>query len=40
MIDFLDVYYGDWHWPAFNVADSSISTGVVLLLLQSVFARD
>jgi signal peptidase II len=40
VIDFLDVYRGDWHWPAFNVADSFITTGVVLLLLQSFFARD
>lgn len=40
VIDFLDVYYGDWHWPAFNVADSFISIGVGLLLLSSVFARD
>lgn len=35
VIDFLDVYVGDWHWPAFNVADSFISVGVVLLLLAS-----
>ncbi len=40
VIDFLDVYYGDWHWPAFNVADSCITVGVGLLLLQSVFTRD
>ena len=35
VIDFLDVYYGDWHWPAFNVADSAITLGVILLLLDS-----
>ncbi len=40
VIDFLDVYYGDWHWPAFNVADSFISIGVGLLLFSSVFTRD
>lgn len=40
VIDFLDAYYGDWHWPAFNVADTFISIGVGLLLLSSVFARD
>lgn len=40
VIDFLDVYYGTWHWPAFNVADSFISTGVVLLLGHAVFVRD
>jgi signal peptidase II len=30
--DFLDFYYQSWHWPAFNVADISISTGVGLWL--------
>ena len=34
--DFLDVYVGDWHWPAFNVADSAITTGALLLVLESV----
>jgi len=33
VIDFLDVYYGSWHWPAFNVADAAISVGAFLLLL-------
>ncbi|MES9898185.1 MAG: signal peptidase II [Sedimenticola sp.] len=37
VIDFLDVYYGTWHWPAFNIADSAITIGVVLLLLDSFF---
>ncbi len=35
VIDFLDVYYQSWHWPAFNVADSAISLGVMLMLLES-----
>ena len=30
--DFLDFYYQSWHWPAFNVADISISTGIGLWL--------
>jgi len=30
--DFLDFYLGRWHWPAFNVADSAISVGALLLL--------
>lgn len=38
VVDFLDVYVGDWHWPAFNVADSFISCGVVLLLVASMQA--
>jgi signal peptidase II len=35
VIDFLDVYYQDWHWPAFNIADSAICIGVGLMLLES-----
>lgn len=35
VIDFLDVYYDTWHWPAFNIADSAITLGVVLMLLES-----
>jgi signal peptidase II len=31
VVDFVDVYWRGWHWPAFNVADSAISVGVVLL---------
>jgi signal peptidase II len=33
VVDFLDVFVGDFHWPTFNVADSFISVGVVLLLI-------
>jgi signal peptidase II len=33
VIDFLDLYYGAWHWPAFNLADSAITAGAALLLL-------
>jgi signal peptidase II len=36
VIDFVDVFYRDAHWPAFNVADSSICIGVGLLLLDSL----
>lgn len=36
VIDFLDVYYDTWHWPAFNIADSAITLGVVLMLLESL----
>ncbi|MCL4551998.1 MAG: signal peptidase II [Candidatus Marsarchaeota archaeon] len=32
VIDFLDFYVGDYHWPAFNIADSGIVIGVGLLL--------
>ena len=34
--DFVDVVIRDWHYPAFNVADSAISVGVVLLLLDGI----
>jgi len=36
VVDFIDFYVGDWHWPAFNVADSAITLGVVLLLLSGL----
>ncbi|MFZ2726113.1 MAG: signal peptidase II [Methylococcaceae bacterium] len=35
VIDFLDFYYNDWHFAAFNIADSAISLGVGLMLLES-----
>jgi signal peptidase II len=35
-VDFLDFHVYDWHWPAFNVADSAVVVGVALLLLQSL----
>ena len=31
VIDFIDVYVSDYHWPTFNIADSAISVGAVLL---------
>ncbi len=37
VVDFIDVYYRDWHWPAFNLADSAITLGVVLLLVDGLF---
>lgn len=35
VIDFIDVYYDKWHFPAFNVADSAISVGVVMLIIDT-----
>lgn len=35
VIDFLDVYAGSYHWPAFNVADSAICIGVALFLIKN-----
>ncbi len=39
VVDFIDVHYNGWHWPAFNLADSIIVIGVVLLLLESFIPR-
>jgi len=33
VIDFIDVYYENWHFPAFNIADSAISVGASLLII-------
>lgn len=33
--DFLDFFIGNWHWPAFNVADSAICIGATLLIIYS-----
>ncbi len=35
VIDFIDVYYRSYHWPAFNVADSAITVGAVLLIIEN-----
>ncbi len=37
VVDFLDFHLGGWHWPAFNLADTAIVLGVVLLLADSLF---
>lgn len=37
--DFIDWYYGSYHWPTFNVADSFISVGVTLLIIDSIFCK-
>lgn len=34
VVDFLDFHAMGWHWPAFNVADSAITVGAVLLILE------
>lgn len=40
VIDFLDVHWGDLHWPAFNVADSAITVGVLIVLFASLHDRE
>jgi signal peptidase II len=40
VVDFIDVHFGGWHYPAFNVADSAITCGVILLLIDALlFSR-
>jgi signal peptidase II len=39
VVDFLDFNIGSYHWPAFNVADSAIVIGAVLLVSEIVFAK-
>jgi signal peptidase II len=36
VVDFLDLHWGSYHWPAFNLADSAITVGVALLLVDGL----
>ena len=38
--DFLDLHWAGYHWPAFNVADSAITVGAAVLILDSLFVRE
>jgi len=37
VIDFIDIYLGSYHWPAFNIADSSITLGFILIMFNILF---
>lgn len=39
VVDFLDFYIGDAHWPAFNIADSAISIGMAILIYHILFNK-
>jgi signal peptidase II len=39
VVDFLDVHLGAYHWPAFNVADSAITVGIVIFILHVVLGK-
>jgi len=39
VVDFIDVYYGSWHWPTFNIADSAITLGAIILIIHAFFAQ-
>ena len=40
VVDFIDVHYGTWHWPAFNVADTAITVGAALVILAAFRGTD
>lgn len=37
VIDFIDFYYKAYHWPAFNIADSAICVGAVMLIIDAIW---
>jgi len=39
VVDFLDVYVGKFHWPAFNIADSAITVGILIFLSHLLFKK-
>lgn len=39
VFDFLDFHIGDTHWPAFNIADSCICVGAMIIVLQSILTQ-
>lgn len=40
VVDFIDVHYRGWHWPAFNAADSAICVGAALLIIAALRSED
>lgn len=39
VVDFIDLYAGRHHWPAFNVADSALTAGILLLFVRTLIRR-
>ncbi len=40
VVDFISVHHGEWYFPAFNVADSAITVGAAILLIESLLGED
>ena len=40
VVDFVSLHYRTWYWPAFNVADSAISVGAIMLIVDSFLPRN
>ncbi len=39
VVDFLDFYWGQFHWPAFNIADAAITVGTIILVVTILFTE-
>lgn len=39
VVDFIQLHYNDYYWPAFNIADSAITVGAVLLIIDTLFRK-
>ena len=39
VVDFIDIYYANFHWPAFNLADAFITIGAIFFLLSIIKTR-
>ncbi|MCC6544518.1 MAG: signal peptidase II [Nitrospirae bacterium] len=39
VVDFLDFYWGHFHWPAFNIADAAITVGTLILVITILFTK-
>ncbi len=37
VIDFIEVYYSEYYWPAFNIADSAITVGAIMLIIDAIW---
>jgi len=40
VVDFIVVHYEDYYWPAFNLADSAITLGAILLIIDMIFTKE